>query len=169
LIELLTESGCRIREALNLTKDDIEVQNDFVIITVTGKTGTRIVPLLKDNLTSFLYHVAIVDTDKIFPITYWTINYQFQNIYKKANVKVSKIFHIFRHTKATYLLEQGVSESIIKQFLGWTSNSPMIARYTHLTSRNIQEYFGRLYGLNVDPVEPLYPDEEKERLKQIFR
>ncbi len=70
--------------------------------------------------------------------------------------------------KATHLLELGVPESIIRRFMGWSKTSPMIARYGHMTSRNVQDFFSRLYGYQTEPVEPLYPEEEKQRLKEIF-
>ncbi len=77
LLELLIESGCRIGEALKLTKQDIELKQHFVLVTFDGKTGSRQVPLMRENLTSFLYHYATTNEDRLFPFTYSTIRWQF--------------------------------------------------------------------------------------------
>lgn len=169
IIEFLLESGCRAGELLNLEVDDIQPEHDFIIATVEGKTGLRTVPLLRANLTNFLYHLGIMESGRVFPVPYKKLRLILIDLYKRAGVrKRRRTTHIFRHMKATHLLELGTPESIIRQFMGWSEKSNMINQYTHLTSRNIQEFFGRLYGINPGPLEPLYPEEEKERLRKIL-
>lgn len=97
IIELLTESGCRIGEALNLTKSDTEIQADFVIATFSGKTGTRQVPLLRDNLTPFLFQVATVESE----VGDYDINvYAFEHL---SNATYKRMFRSFdlKHTEVS--------------------------------------------------------------------
>ncbi len=169
VLEFLIESGCRASELLGLEVEDIEIQQDFIIATLNGKTGIRTVPLLRQNLTNFLYHSQFFESGKIFDFSYSRLRTIILGIYRRADVRKRKrVTHIFRHMKATYLLEKGVPEQMIKRFMGWSESSDMISNYTHLTSKNIEDFFARLYNLSSEPVEELYPNEEKERLKQIF-
>ena len=162
IIEFFLESGCRASELLSLEVEDIQLQESFIIAAVRGKTGMRTIPLLRANLTNFLYHLSMVDTGRVFPIPYKKLRLMLIDLYKRAGVrKRRRTTHIFRHMKATHLLELGTPESIIKQFMGWSENSNMINQYTHLTSRNIQDFFGRLYGINTEPVEPYTPKKRK--------
>lgn len=172
LIEFLLESGARISEALNLTINDLIIEKHFIITTLrSGKTNTsRQVPLLRDNLTGFLYYLSTCDDHKVFPIKYDTVWIKFKTRLKRSGIKPHrKLFHIFRHMKATHLLDLGVPETIIKQFMGWSSLSNMMATYTHLSNKSVMDFFSRLYGVNTDPLEDLYAEDEKERLQHFLR
>jgi integrase len=57
--------------------------------------------------------------------------------------------HLFRHSRATWSLANGMSESQVKVLLGWTSGSTMLSRYSHLTSRDA--YKGLLGALGMQP------------------
>jgi integrase len=57
--------------------------------------------------------------------------------------------HLFRHSRATWSLATGMSESQVKVLLGWTSGSTMLSRYSHLTSRDA--YKGLLGALGMQP------------------
>lgn len=169
-IEFLLESGCRVGEMLNMELEDITIEENFLLVSLTGKTGHREVPLLKSHLQSFLLHIAFIDSGKVFPYAYTTILHRIQRLYTKAGVtKRDRTTHIFRHTKATHLMEQGVPEAIIKRFLGWSDRSTIIQSYLHLSSKTVKDYFARYYGISSTPLEPLYPDEERERIKEIMR
>src|SRR5437879_13039620 len=50
---------------------------------------------------------------------------------EKAGVEAKKHVHahIFRHTRATWLLREGVPERLNKKIMGWKPNSVIIARH----------------------------------------
>jgi len=178
LLEVLIESGCRIGEVLSLNVEDITTDDNFLYVDVIGKTGTRQIPLLKDNLPSFQYHLVIRLNGPVFnssryldrPISYRVVLDKIVDIFQRAGVrKRARTIHIFRHTKATYLIELGVPESIIKKFMGWSETSDTITKYTHLTNKSVKDFFSRLYGIDEEPIEPLFPDEERDRIKKMFR
>lgn len=50
--------------------------------------------------------------------------------------------HLFRHTRATMLLREGLSEAVIKKLMGWKPGSPMLARYGHLVSTDVEAALG---------------------------
>ncbi|MFW9962317.1 MAG: tyrosine-type recombinase/integrase [Candidatus Sifarchaeia archaeon] len=148
MIEFFLESGCRAGEMLGLELEDIQLQERFIMVNVRGKTGTRTLPLLRDNLESFLNHLTYVESGQVFSITYKVLYRLIKALYERAGVRKRKrATHIFRHMKATQLLELGVPETIIKQFMGWSLNSTIINNYVHLTTKRIQDFFARLYGL----------------------
>lgn len=160
ILEFMLESGCRIGEILSIETQDVEIKENFVIVTVRGKTGQRTIPLVKNHLDNFLVHLGYATTDRIFNLCYSAFYRRLADIYKRADVRKRKrITHIFRHMKATNLIELGVPESIIKQFMGWSYTSTIIHVYTHLTPKNIQSYFERMLGMTTEPVKSLYPTE----------
>jgi len=180
LIEVLVESGCRIGEVLSLRIEDIHFDEHFLYLNVEGKSGMRQIPLLKDYMPSLQVFLVTHPNNEggyLFhhrwhpdrPHGYHAILLRITDLYKRAGVrKRDKTIHIFRHTKATHLLELGVPESIIKRFMGWSKNSDMISNYTHLTSKSVKDFFSRLYGIEQEPLEPLMPEEERERIKKMF-
>lgn len=171
LVEFLLESGARIGETLNLTINDLIIEDHFIITTLrSGKTDTsRQIPLVRDNLTGFLYYLSTCDGHKVFPIKYDTVWIKFKTCLVRSGIKPHrKLFHIFRHMKATHLLDAGVPETFIKQFMGWSSLSNMMATYTHLSNKSVMDFFSRLYGYEVEPLKALYPEEERQRLKEIL-
>jgi len=169
LIELLLESGCRLGEALNLTLRDIEHENEFLLISVDGKTGPRTIPALKSNLPVFLLYIQHMKSGKVFPFSKSAIIRQMRRIYKNAKVKrSSRPSHVFRHMKCEYLLEAGTPEVIIRKFMGWSENSNMVSYYSHLNVKAVKDYFSRLYGIDPKPQSPLYPPQLREEIKHLL-
>ncbi|MHA2096522.1 MAG: tyrosine-type recombinase/integrase [Candidatus Hodarchaeales archaeon] len=152
ILEFFIESGCRVGELLNLEQRDIQIQSNIVTVTLRGKTGTRTIPLNKDNLTNFLHYFAFLETDKVFKMCYHTLRKRLIKVYTKSGVKKrTRTTHIFRHQKATTLVELSVPEPIIKRFMGWSSKSHMLEKYLHLSSRIIIDFFSKLYEYNTEP------------------
>jgi site-specific recombinase XerD len=57
--------------------------------------------------------------------------------------------HLFRHSRATYLLRIGVSEPNVKKLLGWSARSTQLARYGHLVSGDAYRAVLRAQGFDV--------------------
>ncbi len=68
---------------------------------------------------------------------------------KRAGITKPVFPHTFRHTRATHLLQQNVTESKIKALLGWTQGSPMLGRYSHLASQDVEADILKLEGKEV--------------------
>jgi len=58
--------------------------------------------------------------------------------------------HLFRHSRATYLISQGVPEAIVCELLGWRVGSSIVRRYVHLSGRDVQRALLQLHGLQVE-------------------
>ncbi len=63
---------------------------------------------------------------------------------EKAGVEQTKHVraHLFRHTRCSMLLREGVPEHVIRKFMGWKANSPMVARYAHLVNEDVEAALG---------------------------
>lgn len=68
---------------------------------------------------------------------------------RRAGVGKKVWAHLFRHSRATYLLRIGVSEPNVKKLLGWSARSTQLARYGHLVSGDAYRAVLRAEGFTV--------------------
>ncbi|MCI4343465.1 MAG: site-specific integrase [Thermoplasmata archaeon] len=68
---------------------------------------------------------------------------------RRAKVGKKVWAHLFRHSRATYLLRIGVSEPNVKKLLGWSARSTQLGRYGHLVSGDAYRAVLRAQGLDV--------------------
>lgn len=54
--------------------------------------------------------------------------------------------HLLRHSRATHLLQMGTPEATVKALLGWSPESAMLGRYSHLTSRGAKASYFKSIG-----------------------
>ena len=147
LIAITYESGCRKGEILSLRLKDIQASQDHWSITVEGKTGTRVVPLIKSipYLRAWLQsHPARGNENspvfvssfkgKVRGINEHSFNNILRLLCKKTGLRMIHP-HMLRHTRLTNLAEDGLGEFQMKSFAGWTADSKMAARYIHLSGR----------------------------------
>jgi integrase len=112
LVTLYT--GGRRRESLNIRYEKTDFKNDR--ITLTGKTGSRTIPMLRP--VKIVLEKDKKDIGRIFPdwhpdtITHWV-----QTALTDAGI-VGHRLHDLRHTAATYLLKNGVSLETTQRILG---------------------------------------------------
>ncbi len=77
----------------------------------------------------------------------------------KERTKLEKMVypHLFRHSRATNYANF-LTEQQAKRYFGWSGGSTMVARYTHLASKDIDNAIFKANGMNVnDSGESLQP------------
>jgi len=128
LINLLWQTGCRITEALKVTRNDIDTYNLTIKILTEkqrnkrNKPIYRIVPIstvLSNEIASYVLNQNI--TDKLFNITRQRA---FQIIKKtaiKAGITKPVHPHTLRHSFAVNCISQGVPLPVVKDLLGHSS------------------------------------------------
>ena len=128
----LTDTGCRVGELANLKLNDITRTPYGYMARVTGKTGTRIVPISDET-----YHSLI----KNMPLGYskYRLRRKISMAFIEARVQGSSIN--LRHTFGTYW--EG-DESILQQIMGHT-HFETTQIYRQLRFRRIAEQH-RLYS-----------------------
>jgi len=155
LLEILYGTGARVSEAAGLTLGMLDQATR--VITITGKGNkTRIVPYgqyAADALTSYLRDArpqllakSPVMHDKLFvnqrgqALTASGIEYILKQLAKKAGLTQMISAHMFRHTYATDMLNNGADLRTVQQLLGHSSLSTTQI-YTHVTTDALQKSY----------------------------
>jgi integrase/recombinase XerD len=129
LFRLLTETGIRISEALNLYVDDLDLTPDDERLTVIGKGGRRRTVLLDDpalvtQLRAYLkqrryQHGPLFRAEKNGrggPLRYQSVQERWRRYCATAGIACT--LHQLRHSHATELVNGGVSLATIRKRLG---------------------------------------------------
>lgn len=151
LVAMLWETGCRIAELGNLQIKHLNKQKYGYTLDVTGKTGQRnpmivfaapyltqwinLHPFREDPDAPLWVHFQYVKDPR--QMQYSTIRMLLKRLFARADINKPCHPHIWRHSRATYCLANGImSESAAKVFFGWSPSSDMIANYAHLIDKD---------------------------------
>ncbi len=185
LIAVLWETGVRISEACALRMKDVQLDDSrerpvyilwFHTVKVAGEEhqgfvieGARV---LKEWIEA---HPFPRKDSLLFPT--WGGHalergggYQVvRAAAKRAGIEKRVYPHLFRHSRATYLLRRGTPEAQVKKLLGWKPGSLMLARYSHLANADARRAAEKVAGMEPgkDEAELDTVDYSPERLKPI--
>lgn len=159
ILELLWATGMRISELSGLNFGDLNLENNE--ITVFGKGAKERIVLISDKAKKYLesyINTARPLVAKGFPLEPITdstpvfINntgYRLQNktVRNVINSVVESIElpkhvtpHMFRHSFATHLIENGADLRVVQELLGHASISNTQI-YTHVSTKHLQDVF----------------------------
>jgi integrase len=168
-IAVLFESGCRISEVGHMKVGDMSFDQYGAIISVSGKTGTRNIrlvlsaPYLQEYINKFERNnepTSFIWTKRDFKLLgYSRFGDILSRAAKRAGIKKRIYPHLFRHSRATFLARH-LTESQMKQYLGWTQSSKMAGIYVHLSGRDTEEAILALNGIKT---------KEKNELKEELK
>ena len=153
MLELMYSSGLRVSELINLTVNDIDLNNASVRIFGKG-SKERIVPL-DDYAIEALNNYILNHRKCLFK--HGENNYLFlnnhgnkmtrqgffkilQKIAQEKNIKSELSPHTLRHSFATHLLKHGADLRSIQELLGHSDISTTQI-YTHITSQKLQKNY----------------------------
>jgi site-specific recombinase XerD len=158
LIMLLYEGGFRIGEIAQMTWGDLTFNNGGVSTTVKFKTMyTRHVQAYM--CTQYLQNwkadypgnpegtAQVIVNSKGKPFIHATIAKRIQRIVERAGITKHVTPHLFRHSRITHMINDGVQESVIKMMMWGTVNTTMFETYAHLTGKDIDSEIARVYGI----------------------
>lgn len=142
LIASLFESGARISELIAIKVKDLQETPQGLKVFIPGtKTGEEYRPCLLINSAQYLRNHVIYPPlkpeDRVFNFASVTARRILISANKTAGITKPLSPHKLRHAQATYMTRKGYQESIIRGKLGWTGDSQMVARYTHLDGNDI--------------------------------
>ena len=155
IIEMLYFSGLRVSELISLDVSDVDLENR--ISRVIGKGNKeRIVPFSKscqvtlkiylEKLREKLVVKNSIHSESLFlnsdgeRLTSRGLQYILKQIEDKTGLHLGLHPHIFRHSFATHLLENGMDLRMIQELLGHDSiNATQI--YTHVNDKAMKEIY----------------------------
>ncbi|WP_321404462.1 tyrosine-type recombinase/integrase [Maridesulfovibrio sp.] len=143
VIELLFATGIRVSELCSISPSEIDLKNKKLIINGKGNKQ-RLIPLCENKSLkilkeySLLYQYALHDSTSFFlnrdlkPLSDQSVRRIIKKYSEIAGVTENITPHMFRHTIATMLLENGVDIRNIQILLGHSSLS-VTEIYTHVS------------------------------------
>lgn len=149
IVKMLVATGARISEILNLEIKDIENSN-YEFVKVFGKGSKyRLVPIyenLEDDIKKYILDIrpkikGSEDSYLLFPgirrENFWKIlNKHAQNV----GIEKKIYPHLFRHSTATMLLQNGADIRIVQEILGHASIKTTEI-YTHVEKSSLKKIY----------------------------
>lgn len=149
VIEMLFASGVRVQELCNIKKDDMDFVNYTIKILGKGDKERKVYfgnSAVLAALAKYMQHKKIVgfNSDYLFvnkfgqklsPQAVRNLVTKYTHI---AGIDKNVTPHVFRHTFATLLLEEGVDVKFIQEFLGHSSISTTQI-YLHISEQKGRE------------------------------
>lgn len=158
LLRILYEGGLRIGEAVNIWIEDININEHSIRVrkskTIAGEG--RIVFVSQDTINLFQdylidYHIGGIDTNYLFynltgknrgkPFTVQGMYSLVKRLRKKTNIYFTP--HMFRHTYATELYENGVDIGVIQKLLGHAHVQTTMQVYMHPSNKSLRESYDK--------------------------
>lgn len=146
MFELMYACGLRVSEVCNLLLSQIDFENN--IVRVVGKGNKeRIVPFydaVKSLLVQYINENFI--TERLFlnkngkPLTTRGIQYILEQCGKKTNLRIKLHPHMFRHSFATHLLDNGADLRLLQQLLGH-ENIKTTQVYLHVSNDYLKQTY----------------------------
>ena len=158
LIASLAESGCRVSEIGTMQIKHVSFETFGARLNVSGKTGARKIliinsaPYLQEwinnhpenrNPDAFLW-----SHPKTGLLSYSRIADILKTAAERAGIKKRVHPHLLRHSRATQLASI-MSDSQLKNYLGWTQNSNMAGIYVHMSGKDADEAIFRVNNIEI--------------------
>ena len=162
LLEVLLATGARISEIINIKLNDMDLSNQE--IKVLGKGNKERIVFINehavDSINDYLNNSRNIllgnkQSDKLFinhiggDLTDRGVRTILDNIIKQSSLNIKVTPHMFRHTFATMLLNEGCDLKSVQELLGHV-NMSTTQIYTHLTGDYIKEMYLHTHPRSTD-------------------
>lgn len=158
MFELMYACGMRVSEVVNLEVNNIDFNEDIVFITGKGDKQ-RIVPFypeLKPYLINYLENVRskwVLNRDNKYvfvnqrgnKITSRGVQYILNKVVDGSGLNMKIHPHMFRHSFATHLLDNGADLRIVQELLGHSSLSTTQI-YVHVTQEKLKRVYDNAFS-----------------------
>ena len=162
IVMMLYEGGFRIGEIGSMKWGDLRFDDHGIVVNVNFKTRRpRYIRLVMAR--EFLIKwksdypfrpiapaMPVFVTEHNTPLTHSSVGMQLKRLAQRAGVEKHITPHVFRHSRITHLINEGVSESVIKLMMWGSLTTNMFQTYAHLTGGDIDREILRTYGITID-------------------
>lgn len=158
VIEVFFATGVRVYELSNLKKQDVDLGSGMIVLM--GKGGReRCVQIGNEDVLILLRKYYELNRERIEACGYFFVNVRgrrfteqsirgmLRKYTKQAGIAIHITPHMFRHSVATYLLEEGVDIMYIQSILGHGSIKTTQI-YLHITNRKQMEILKQMHPRN---------------------
>ena len=160
ILEVLYASGVRVSELVNIKLKDIDFSNKNILIFGKG-SKERLVSFgdyaleyinlyLKEGRNLLLDGVKsdyLIVGKKSEKLTTRRVEQIIDDIIKRTSIKLNITPHMFRHTFATHLLDNGCDLLVVQELLGHASLSSTEI-YTHVSNEHLREVYLKFHPRN---------------------
>lgn len=160
ILEVLYASGVRVSELVNIKLKDIDFSNKNILILGKG-SKERLVSFgdyaleyinlyLKEGRNLLLDGVKsdyLIVGKKSEKLTTRRVEQIVDDIIKRTSIKLNITPHMFRHTFATHLLDNGCDLLVVQELLGHASLSSTEI-YTHVSNEHLREVYLKCHPRN---------------------
>ena len=160
ILEVLYASGVRVSELVNIKLKDIDFSNKNILIFGKG-SKERLVSFgdyaleyinlyLKEGRNLLLDGVKsdyLIVGKKSEKLTTRRVEQIIDDIIKRTSIKLNITHHMFRHTFATHLLDNGCDLLVVQELLGHASLSSTEI-YTHVSNEHLREVYLKCHPRN---------------------
>lgn len=151
IIYILINTGVRLTELYNIEKKNVNINQNEILLTKTKNGNDRFVyfrpiikPIIKKLMKEKHQHKYLLHNRlKNRAVNYSDVNYLFKKI--KKELKIRKLHaHMFRHTFATKLLQNGVDIKTVMELMGH-NNLSTTQRYQHYSKEHAKKSYLEKY------------------------
>ena len=161
ILEILYGSGVRVSELVNIKLKDINLNNKSILIYGKGSKERivsfgdyayeMILKYINEGRVNLLGNIKsdylIVGKNKE-NLTTRRIEQIIDKIIEKTSIKLNITPHVFRHTFATHLLDNGCDLLVVQELLGHASLSSTEI-YTHVSNEHLREVYRKCHPRNL--------------------
>ena len=153
ILEILYSSGVRVSELVNIKIKDIDFSEKTIVITGKGNKERMVSfgEYAKDAINLYIKDgrkklLGDIDSEYLIvghnkeSLTTRRVEQIIDDIIKHTSIKLNITPHVFRHTFATHLLDQGCDLIVVQELLGHASLSSTEI-YTHVSNEQIRNVY----------------------------
>ena len=160
MLWVMFEGALRPGELLHLKVGGIVFQENYILLTTRGKTGSKRIALvlsfkplldwleehpLKDDPNAFLWY-SYSPRSKTKRVSYRYLTRCVKKCAQEAGIKKRIWNYLIRHTQLTFLAKK-LSDQTLRAYGNWKRSSKMPARYVHLSGKDIEDAILELHGI----------------------
>jgi len=142
---ILLTSGLRIGEVLSLDIDDVNFDTNMIDASKVHKSNTKSswISFMTSQVSEYVQsYVESSYTDKLFPVSYKTVQENFQRISEETGIKIKP--HLLRTVFTEKCTQAGLEEKYIDAFCGRMSQNVIRKHYTDYSPEAMRRHYDKV-------------------------